>query len=172
VTPNFLSWKHPSRAHTPLCFSVPVVPVLVSKYVTEHLGAHLAISLASIVDRRSTRCSMCRTLCVAPVASFNSPQRTMIVMVGHCKKISIRTSLVSCNFGRIGRSCTIEDCLTCPLIGEFRLAGFRRVLGANLREVLMPKRHRKTPVLKLLRMRYAFFCLTCIFFGSKRIMGG
>jgi hypothetical protein len=35
------------------------------------------------------------------------------------------------------------------LIGEFRLARFRRVLGVKLREVLMPKLHGKTLVSKV-----------------------
>jgi hypothetical protein len=43
-------------------------------------------------------------------------------------------------------------------IGEFRLAGSRRVLGVKLREVLMPKLHGKPLVLKLLRRRFTFFC--------------
>jgi hypothetical protein len=95
----------------------------------------------------------------------------MIVMVGHCKKISIRTNLVNCNFGRMNRSCTIEDYLTCALIGEFRLAGFRWVSGVNLGEVLMPKRHGKTPVLKLLRMRFAFFLSNLHFFRFETYYG-
>jgi hypothetical protein len=55
-----------------------------------------------------------------------------------------------------GMACTTANAPA--TLGEFRLTGFRRVLGVKLRGVLMPKLNGKTLVSKLLRRCFSFFC--------------